>query len=88
MGLSLPLARIGLGTSDVSVRLMLHMNDSDFCDAFFLPINRKLYLRMTRLFRYFPTNYPWNLSVMLSIEMGARMKPMSDDRFDLQDFLP
>lgn len=25
------------------------------------------------MFRYFPTNYPWNLSVDLSIEMGARI---------------
>ena len=25
------------------------------------------------MFRYFPTNYPWNLSVDLAIEMGAKM---------------
>lgn len=25
------------------------------------------------MFKYFPTNYPWNLSVCLAIEMGARM---------------
>ncbi|UFH30032.1 alpha/beta hydrolase family protein [Pseudomonas sp. CIP-10] len=25
------------------------------------------------MFRYFPTNYPWNLSVDLAIEMGARI---------------
>ncbi|MEB0178346.1 alpha/beta hydrolase, partial [Undibacterium sp. CCC3.4] len=25
------------------------------------------------MFRYFPTNYVWNLSVDLAIEMGARI---------------
>ncbi len=25
------------------------------------------------MFKYFPTNYVWNLSVDLSIEMGARI---------------
>jgi len=25
------------------------------------------------MFKYFPSNYPWNLSVDLSIEMGARI---------------
>ncbi len=25
------------------------------------------------MFKYFPTNYVWNLSVGLAIEMGARM---------------
>lgn len=30
------------------------------------------------MFKYFPTNYPWNLSVMLSIEMGARMGEIAE----------
>lgn len=25
------------------------------------------------MFKYFPTNYVWNLSIGLAIEMGARM---------------
>ena len=25
------------------------------------------------MFRYFPTNYVWNASISLAIEMGARM---------------
>ena len=25
------------------------------------------------MFKYFPTNYPWNLAVDLAIEMGARI---------------
>ena len=30
------------------------------------------------MFKYFPSNYPWNLSVMLSIEMGARMGEIAE----------
>ena len=30
-------------------------------------------LGVRRMFKYFPTNYVWNLSVNLAIEMGARM---------------
>jgi hypothetical protein len=30
------------------------------------------------MFRYFPTNYVWNLSVDLAIEMGARMGEIED----------
>ena len=31
-----------------------------------------------RMFKYFPSNYPWNLSIMLSIEMGARMGEIAE----------
>lgn len=30
------------------------------------------------MFRYFPTNYPWNLAVDLAIEMGARMGEITE----------
>ena len=30
------------------------------------------------MFRYFPTNYPWDLSVNLSIEMGAKMGEIAE----------
>src|SRR5436305_3717884 len=29
--------------------------------------------RNSAMFKYFPTNYPWNLAVGLAIEMGARI---------------
>jgi hypothetical protein len=29
--------------------------------------------KLAAMFRYFPTNYVWNLSVDLAIEMGARI---------------
>jgi len=37
------------------------------------------------LFRYFPNNYPWNLSVDLSIEMGARIGEIAEMCAPLQD---
>jgi dienelactone hydrolase len=37
------------------------------------------------LFRYFPTNYVWNLSVDLSIEMGARIGEIEEMCAPLQD---
>ncbi|PVZ42511.1 S9 family peptidase [Pseudomonas sp. CC120222-01a] len=37
------------------------------------------------MFRYFPTNYVWNLSVDLAIEMGARMGEIEEMCAPLQD---
>lgn len=37
------------------------------------------------MFRYFPTNYVWNLSVDLSIEMGAQMGEIEEMCAPLQD---
>jgi dienelactone hydrolase len=37
------------------------------------------------MFKYFPTNYVWNLSVNLSIEMGARMGEIEEMCAPLQD---
>ncbi|GAB6850480.1 alpha/beta hydrolase family protein [Paraburkholderia kururiensis] len=37
------------------------------------------------MFRYFPTNYVWNLSVDLAIEMGARMGEIEDMCAPLQE---
>lgn len=37
------------------------------------------------MFKYFPSNYPWNLSVNLSIEMGARMGEIEEMCAPLQD---
>lgn len=37
------------------------------------------------MFRYFPTNYVWNLSVDLSIEMGARIGEIEEMCAPLQD---
>jgi dienelactone hydrolase len=37
------------------------------------------------LFKYFSTNYPWNLSVDLSIEMGARIGEIAEMCAPLQD---
>jgi dienelactone hydrolase len=37
------------------------------------------------MFRYFPTNYVWNLSVNLSIEMGARMGEIEEMCAPLQE---
>lgn len=37
------------------------------------------------MFKYFPTNYPWNLSVDLAIEMGARIGEIEEMCAPLQD---
>ncbi len=37
------------------------------------------------MFRYFPTNYVWNLSVDLAIEMGARMGEIEEMCAPLQE---
>lgn len=37
------------------------------------------------MFKYFPTNYVWNLSVDLSIEMGARMGEIEEMCAPLQE---
>ena len=37
------------------------------------------------MFRYFPTNYVWDLSVNLAIEMGARMGEIEDMCGPLQE---
>jgi len=37
------------------------------------------------MFRYFPTNYVWNLSVDLAIEMGARIGEIEEMCAPLQD---
>jgi hypothetical protein len=37
------------------------------------------------LFRYFPTNYVWNLSVDLAIEMGARIGEIEEMCAPLQE---
>jgi hypothetical protein len=37
------------------------------------------------MFKYFPTNYVWNLSVNLSIEMGARMGEIEEMCAPLQE---
>lgn len=37
------------------------------------------------MFKYFPTNYPWNLSVDLSIEMGARIGEIEEMCAPLQE---
>lgn len=37
------------------------------------------------MFKYFPTNYVWNLSVDLSIEMGARIGEIEEMCAPLQD---
>jgi hypothetical protein len=37
------------------------------------------------LFRYFPTNYVWNLSVDLAIEMGARIGEIEEMCASLQE---
>jgi hypothetical protein len=41
--------------------------------------------RNGQLFRYFLTNYPWNLSVDLSIEMGARIGEIEEMCAPLQE---
>ena len=38
-----------------------------------------------RMFKYFPTNYVWNLSVDLAIEMGARIGEIEEMCAPLQD---
>src|SRR5690242_7798397 len=40
---------------------------------------------ITIMFRYFPTNYIWNLSVDLAIEMGARIGEIEEMCAPLQD---
>ena len=37
------------------------------------------------MFKYFPTNYVWNLSVDLAIEMGARIGEIEEMCAPLQD---
>ena len=37
------------------------------------------------MFKYFPTNYPWNLAVDLAIEMGARIGEIEEMCAPLQD---
>ena len=37
------------------------------------------------MFRFFPTNYPWDLSVNLSIEMGAKMGEIQEMCGPLQE---
>ena len=37
------------------------------------------------MFKYFPTNYPWNLSVDLAIEMGARIGEIEEMCAPLQE---
>ena len=37
------------------------------------------------MFKYFPTNYVWNLSVDLSIEMGARIGEIEEMCAPLQE---
>jgi hypothetical protein len=37
------------------------------------------------MFRYFPTNYVWDLSVNLAIEMGARIGEIADMCAPLQE---
>jgi hypothetical protein len=37
------------------------------------------------MFRYFPTNYVWNLSVDLAIEMGARIGEIEEMCAPLQE---
>lgn len=37
------------------------------------------------MFKYFPTNYPWNLSVDLAIEMGAKMGEIEEMCAPLQE---
>ncbi len=40
------------------------------------------------MFRYFPTNYVWNLSVDLAIEMGARLGEIEEMCAPLQESTP
>ena len=37
------------------------------------------------MFKYFPTNYVWNLSVNLAIEMGAKMGEIEEMCAPLQE---
>ncbi|MEI8631752.1 hypothetical protein P4S72_05935 [Vibrio sp. PP-XX7] len=37
------------------------------------------------MFRYFPTNYPWDLSINLALEMGARIGEIEAMCAPLQD---
>ena len=37
------------------------------------------------MFRYFPTNYPWDLSINLALEMGARIGEIEEMCAPLQD---
>ncbi len=37
------------------------------------------------MFKYFPTNYPWNLAVDLALEMGARIGEIEEMCAPLQE---
>jgi dienelactone hydrolase len=39
----------------------------------------------TAVFKYFPTNYPWNLSINLAIEMGAKLGEIEEMCGNLQE---
>ena len=41
--------------------------------------------KLLKMFRYFPTNYVWNLSVDLAIEMGARIGEIEEMCAPLQE---